>query len=282
MTGALSGRGKWVRACLWEEAFVAALRDGGVVARAAAASGVSARAVSKRRKAHPAFALAVEMALDGFRAGIAAAQASAALARTVRIEVGRIGDGAGELRARRCSAGRIGAAAQQRFLVTLAETANVTMAADAAGFSTTAFYARRGADSDFHAAWDGAVADGRVALELMLLAAARRSLEGKADIAGAGPGGIEGPGAGAPTVSVSDAIDILRLSAGLARATAEGRGPKWRAPPRSLDQVRDSILGKLSRMAEAQRCEQQAAGWDWSEEHGIAVPPGWVQAKPAP
>lgn len=279
MTGALSGRGKWVRACLWEEAFVAALRDGGVVARAAAASGVSTRAVSKRRKAHPAFALAVEMALDGFRAGIAAAQASAALARTVRIEVGRIGDGA-ELRARRCSAGRIGAAAQQRFLVTLAETANVTMAADAAGFSTTAFYARRGADSDFHAAWDGAVADGRVALELMLLAAARRSLDGTADIAGAGP--ERGAGAGAPTVSVSDAIDILRLSAGLARATAEGRGPKWRAPPRSLDQVRDSILGKLSRMAGAMRQEQQAAGWDWSDEHGIAVPPGWVQAKPAP
>ena len=252
---------------------MAALADGGNVRRAAGLAGVSARAVSKRRKAHPAFALAVEAALDAHRAGIAAAQATAALARACRIEQGN-GAGAGSTRARRCSAGRIGAAAQKRFLVTLAETANVTMAADAAGFSTTAFYARRGADGEFHAAWDAAVADGRVALELMLLAAARRSLEVKAgdEVAGAGAG------AGPPTVSVSDAIDILRLSAGLARAGAEGRGRQsWRTPPKTLDQVRDSILGKLSRIEGARRHEQEAAGWGWSEEHGISVPPGWVR-----
>lgn len=247
---------------------MAALADGGNVRRAAGLAGVSARAVSKRRKAHPAFALAVEAALDAHRAGIAAAQATAALARACRIEQGN-GAGAGATRARRCSAGRIGAAAQKRFLVTLAETANVTMAADAAGFSTTAFYVRRGADGEFHAAWDAAVADGRVALELMLLAAARRSLEGdRGDIEDRGP----------PTVSVSDAIGILRLSAGLARAAAEGRGRQsWRAPPKTLDQVRDSILGKLSRLAEAQAREQEAAGWGWSDEHGISVPPGWVR-----
>ncbi len=266
----MSGPGKWVRDCLWEAAFVRALGESGHVARAAAAAGVSARAVSKRRRAHPSFALAVEAALDGFRAGIAAAQASAALARACRIEQGPI-----ESRARRPSAGRIGAAAEQRFLVTLAETANARMAADAAGFTISAFYARRRAEPEFQAAWDGAVADGRVALELMLLAAARRSLDGEAG---------EEFAAGTASVSVSDAIDILKLSAGLARAAAggrggsEGRGSKWRTPPKSLDQVRDSILGKLSRMANARRVEQEAAGWGWSDEHEVAVPPGWVRA----
>lgn len=271
MTGALSGRGKWVRDCLWEAAFVRALGESGSVRKAAAVAGVSARAVSKRRGTHPSFALAVEAALDGFRAGIAAGHASAALARSCRIEQGPI-----DTRARRPSAGRIGAAAEQRFLTTLAETANATMAADAAGFSVAAFYQRRRADPDFQAKWDGAVADGRVALELMLLAAARRSLDGGGgDELAAG----QNLSTGAPSVSVSDAIDILKLSAGLARAAAEGRGPKWRAPPKSLDQVRDSILGKLSRIAGARRAEQEAAGWGWSDEHEVAVPPGWVKAK---
>lgn len=65
--------------------------------------------------------------------------------------------------------------------MTLSETAHVRMSADAARYSVAAFYKRRNADDEFREKWDGALVDGRVALKLMLLALARRSMDPGAD-----------------------------------------------------------------------------------------------------
>ncbi|MFN3388880.1 MAG: hypothetical protein ACK40O_08090 [Allosphingosinicella sp.] len=47
--------------------------------------------------------------------------------------------------------------------------------------------------------------------------------------------------------------------------------------PRSLDEVRGSILTKLSALARVREREQLASGWSRDEE-GRMIPPGWVRA----
>ena len=66
-------------------------------------------------------------------------------------------------------------ARETRFLETLAETCNVTLAKGAAGMSSTAVYRRRRHDASFRRAWGEAIAVGYAELEMMLL---RRALNG--------------------------------------------------------------------------------------------------------
>ncbi len=144
-------------------AFLASLRRTGNVRDTACALGYNRSTFTKRRAAHPAFAARWDAAL---------ALASAALKNPLRNgEGGRrpeVGGGGGSpqtrradttpsttrtangrLQLRRPTANRLDHAAEQAFLTALSATANIRLSAAAAGFSHSAFYARRKASPGF-------------------------------------------------------------------------------------------------------------------------------------
>ncbi|PZO72967.1 MAG: hypothetical protein DI640_10870 [Sphingomonas taxi] len=143
--------------------FLAALRRTGNAREAASTLGYNRSTFTKRRAAHPAFAAKWDAAL---------AFASAALKDPPRHGEGdrrpEVGGGGGSpqprradtaptttrtangrLQLRRPPANRLGHAAEQAFLTALSATANIRLSAAAAGFSHSAFYARRKASPAF-------------------------------------------------------------------------------------------------------------------------------------
>jgi hypothetical protein len=127
--------------------------------------------------------------------------------------------------------------AEEIFLDSLGASNNATWAAAQCGFSTAAIYARARRDPAFaeRMAAARALAHGRI--DEALNRAAEDFLAGKA------------PDPEAPLVvtSVEQAIAIQKLNR--PTQTGEGRRPAWPARPRTLDEVRGSILGKLSAIA---------------------------------
>lgn len=129
--------------------------------------------------------------------------------------------------------------AEAAFLDHLAASCNVTASAAAAGFSSEAIYRRRRNDPAFAQRWQAALEQGYARIEALLVQRAAEALEGFAP----------DPETPIPEMSVKDALAIL----GHHRARVEG-GPRSRrqwARPRSLDEMRDSILRKLEAIAPA-------------------------------
>ncbi len=124
--------------------------------------------------------------------------------------------------------------AERIFLDRLGASCNYTLSARAAGFSREAVYKRRRRDPAFQRRCDEAVAQGYARIEALLVESAEHALEGRAP----------DPDSPIPPMSVRDALAILQLHRRTARG--EGKGAGWRARPRSLDEVRDSILAKLA------------------------------------
>jgi hypothetical protein len=125
------------------------------------------------------------------------------------------------------------------FLDHLAASCNVTAAADACGFTTAAVYKRRRRDPAFAQRWQAALVQGAERLNALLLQRAIEALDGFAP----------DPDTPIPEMTVKDALAIL----GHHRREVEG-GPRSRrqwARPRSLDEMRDSILRKLEAIAPA-------------------------------
>jgi hypothetical protein len=135
--------------------------------------------------------------------------------------------------------------AEAIFLDTLSACANVARAAAASGFSETTCYRRRRTDAGFARRWEEALQQGYAVLEAALLA---RAIE-------LAQGAPAEPGRPFPDMSVREAISILNAH----RAAVKGIGhhPVRRARPRSLDEVRDSILRKLGAI-EARRLAEEA------------------------
>lgn len=130
-------------------------------------------------------------------------------------------------------------AAETLFLDRLAATCNVTASARVAGFSKEAIYRRRARDAGFAERWQAALAQGYARIEMALVARAADALEGFAP----------DPDTPIPAMSVKDAIAILALHR--AAVKGEGNAPGWRARPRALAEVRESILAKLEAIAAA-------------------------------
>jgi len=129
--------------------------------------------------------------------------------------------------------------AEALFLDHLAASCNVTAAAETVGFTRVAIYKRRRRDPAFAQRWQAALEQGYARIEMLLVQRAAEALEGFAP----------DPDTPIPTMTVSDARAIL----GHHRASVEG-GPRSRrqwARPRSLDEMRDSILAKLEAIAPA-------------------------------
>ena len=165
-------------------AFLAALRRTGNAREAARALGYNRSTFTMRRAVHPAFAAKWDAAL---------AFASAALKDPPRNGEGdrrpEVGGGGGapqtrradstptttrtangRLQLRRPSANRLDHAAEQAFLTALSATANIRLSAAAAGFSHSAFYARRKASPAFAREMRLALAAGYESVEFALLA----------------------------------------------------------------------------------------------------------------
>jgi hypothetical protein len=104
---------------------------------------------------------------------------------------------------KRVNRARWNKAAEARFFATLAATANVEAAAEAAGFSTTAIYARRLRHLAFREQWAAAVDSARARLELHVLETANEAFEkGAANV-----------GSARMQVGIADALHILKLGA---------------------------------------------------------------------
>lgn len=127
--------------------------------------------------------------------------------------------------------------AEGRFLDTLAATCNISAAAEAAGFTRFTCYKRRRRDPAFAQRWDAALEQGATRIHALLLQRAIEALEGfEPD-----------PDTSIPTMTVNEALAVL----GAHRRTIEG-GPRSRrqwARPRSLEEMRESILRKLEAVA---------------------------------
>jgi hypothetical protein len=130
-------------------------------------------------------------------------------------------------------------AAEERFLDHLAASCNVTLSAKAAGFSREAIYKRRRRDPRLARLWDEALAIGYPRLEAALVEAAVNTMEGRAS----------DPDCPIPPMSARDAIAVLKLHQDRVHGT--GKRPGWRGRPRSLAEVKQSILKKLSAMHHA-------------------------------
>lgn len=236
----------------WVAAFLRALERSGEVEAAARDAAVDKSTAYQRRKAHREFADAWDAALAARKDRRAEEDRAAVEELRTRHDPStirsaaygppphpRIGSGAREEltvaagQLKRVAAGRWNKAAERRFFAALADTANVKAAADAAGFSTTAVYARRLRNPLFREQWAAAVETGRARLELALIEAANRAFEtATADVPAEAPG-----------VSVSEALQILKIGAherppigadGRRRLNA-GRAPitGWRATRKS-------------------------------------------------
>lgn len=124
--------------------------------------------------------------------------------------------------------------AEEIFLDALSLTCNATFAAAQAGFSVNAVYKRRRSDARFAARWDQARQQGVARLDLLLIRGAEAALEGRTPDS-------ESP---LPPMTVADAIAIVRMYG--EKPGGEPRRRDWTARPRELDEVKGSILSKLS------------------------------------
>ena len=125
-------------------------------------------------------------------------------------------------------------AAEATFLCALAASANITAAASAAGFSTTAIYRRRLRDAGFAARWADAIELGYTRLECLVLETATCTLEGT-------PLAADHPML--PT-TMADALNLLKLH----RAQARGGPPQrygWRLSLPPIEEVDAEILRRV-------------------------------------
>ena len=129
-------------------------------------------------------------------------------------------------------------AARDIFLDALASGLTYTAAAEACGFSREAI-GRRRTDAAFAAQCDAARADGVARLDQLLIATAEDALEGRP----------RDPLSPLPPMTVQDAIAVVKLYHSRPDPGARRRYGCWQPRPRSLDDVRASILTKLSAIA---------------------------------
>lgn len=129
------------------------------------------------------------------------------------------------------------------FLDCLAASCNITWSAAQAGFTEMTAYYHRRRDPGFADRWQSALDHGYVRLEAALLKSATDYVE---------HGQASSP---IRDMTVKEALHVMSLH----RATVRGPGGReagWRSPPRSLDQMRDSILLKLEAIEALRRREE--------------------------
>lgn len=129
--------------------------------------------------------------------------------------------------------------AEARFLAPLLATCNVKAACAAVGLTAASAYAHRGRWPAFARRWDLAIEEGYMRIEIALVEQGC-NLFSDPELAADTPLG---------PMSLDQAIHILHMHKNEVRGI--GRRPgRWRRP-RTLDEVRDSILRKLQAIEDA-------------------------------
>jgi hypothetical protein len=166
--------------------------------------------------------------------------------------------------------GRWSKAKEKSFFEELAATANFRMAAEAVGMSTNAILARRHGSRLFAAKFDAVVQSAKVVIDLYLLEEAKKTFN---------PESID-TGDVRPKVTIDQAIKISQRNAPKGRADAEPDPFAEEAAAMDddgIEAIRESIIGKLRRIREANRREQLKLGWTFDESFDEMIPPGYVQ-----
>jgi hypothetical protein len=131
--------------------------------------------------------------------------------------------------------------ARDIFLDALGNGSTYTAAAEASGFSRSMICRRRRLDPVFAAQCDEARAHGVARIDQLLIKEAEDALEGRP----------RNPDSPLPPMTIGDAIAIVRMHHARADPGGRRRYGAWQPRPRTLDEVRNSILTKLSAIARA-------------------------------
>lgn len=171
---------------------------------------------------------------------------------------------------KRVNSARWSEARERRFFDELVASANVRRAAEAAGVSSQAVYARRAKSAVFRRRWDQALANGRAGIEMGLVAEAKRSLD---------PDEMDLP-APDPRVTVSEAIKITQMSqsGGTARGRSGGPAAFEDDEAQAHEQAMEELRARLQRKIEGLRARMVSDdGWFEDEATGHLVPPGYIR-----
>jgi hypothetical protein len=155
-------------------------------------------------------------------------------------------------------------AKEKIFFDELAATANVRRAAEAAGVSTNAVYARRMKDRLFKAKWAAVLESGRAAIEMKLVEAANKSF----DVDDLETGDVE------PKVSVAEAIRIVQLHGSKAQQSAI---EELEPPAEEIEAIRERLFKKLERLRKREMAKALERGWTLDKSRDCIVPPGWIK-----
>ncbi len=161
--------------------------------------------------------------------------------------------GKGRAKLLRSSGRRWSDRAEALFLEHLATTANVRASAAAAGFSATTVYKRRMAWPGFAERWDVALEQGYVRIEALLIECATTTLSGDADV----PPGEDIVLTG-PTMTLAEAMNMLKLHRATVRGGTPQRYKDWSAPL-DFEAVRASIHRKIDAVVRARKPDAEGA-----------------------
>lgn len=276
-------------------AFLTALARTGNAREAARQAGIHRATLTKRRAKHPAFAAEWDAAIavahaalrgegeggGGDRPGDGAAGQAPGAPRVVRTRDGR-------WQLRRTPPGRLTREVEQAFLAALSATANVRLSAAAAGFSHSAFYARRRASPAFAREMRLALQMGYDRIEMALI-------ESWSPAAHADDAWRHNDPPAIPPMTVDQALQLLYLHQKEARLLAEPahirrrRGETAAAHAVRLAAMYEARLARDREAFEIAEAERQAgdARGDPAEDApdptlpDLAQVTGWSKADPA-
>ncbi len=134
----------------------------------------------------------------------------------------------------RARVGQWTARVERRFLSALSATCNVKAACAEVGLAHSSAYAHRQRWIAFAEAWDAAIKEGYMRIEAALIERGCNIFSSLDEM----------PLSPIPTMSAADAIHLLHMHKNIAHGIGGRPGKSWQRP-RSLDEVRDSILRKL-------------------------------------
>ena len=272
----------------WVTPFLRALERTGEVRAAALDAGIDYSTAYARRRGHGAFASAWDAALVAHagrvkvdeEAEIAAIRNAPSPSHSFAAGPSLSREGRGADReemtvssgqVKRIGKGRWSKAKEAVFFEELAATANARMAADAAGVSSSAVFARRLKNRLFAAKWDAVVRASKESIQLYLVEETKKTFD---------PDELD-TGDVAPRVTIDQAIRIAQLNASKTREAEALPNPfadKAAAMGgNGVDELKEGIFAKLMRLRERTQREQLEAGWAYDESFDLMIPPGYVQ-----
>jgi len=226
--------------------FLKALAQSGNVSLSAERARVSRSWVLLHRKSDPAFDAACTAALVEAKARLATGSASrppsgwGTLDGVELVVRGSGGSGHGRhIQIARARVKQWSPRSEDRFIATLAATCNVRASCAEVGISVPSAYKHRDRWPAFARRWDMAIADGYTRIEIALIEHGGNMFSAPEQPAQATM----------PPMNVEQAIHVMHMYKNRMRGI--GKRPGYWRRPRTLDEVRDSILKKLSAIAAA-------------------------------